>query len=222
MGINRISKTGAGALVAAAVVTAGGLLMTGVGVYAGLNADATGTSSVTSGTLSLTLGKDATSAGFPQTVTNMAPGDTYNTYVTLTNGSGSNLAAQNITLAVTAPSSPLITPPVTDGPTGLTVTIMQCSQAWTVSTAACGASGGASPTAVTGVPVANLSSAASLISGAVTPGAVYHLQVSLTLPTSLNETTTNGVVPTGGIQGQSVTLTYTFAETQRAGTVTNG
>jgi hypothetical protein len=221
------TRTGTAGLAAAAVVTAGGLLMTGVGVYAGLNAVATGSTGVTSGTLSLTLGADGNSTGFPQTVSNIAPGDVYNTYVNLTNGTSTSLAGKDITLAVAAPSSnPLITPPSGDGGTvGLTVTVNSCSVAWTVTpgtpgSATCSGTGGATqilaPTAVS-----SLSTAASLISGAIAPAAVYHLQMTLTLPSNLNETTTNGTPPTQTIQGQSVTLNYTFGETQRTATTTN-
>ena len=214
------------ALMAAVFVTACGTLMTGVGVYAGLNAVATGTESVNSATISLTLGHDGNSAGFPQTVSNMAPGDVYDTYVTLTNGTGSNLAAQNITLAVAgSPSnSTLITPPVADGTTGLEVSITQCSLAWTVTTGTPGSAsctGGTTTSLLATTAVSSLGTATTLISGAIAAAAVYHLQVTLTLPSSLNETTTNGTTPASSIQGQSVTLTYTFSESQRTATTTN-
>lgn len=212
---------------AAVFVTACGTLMTGVGVYAGLNAVATGTESVNSGTISLTLGHDGNSAGFGQTVSSMVPGDVYNTYVTLTNGTASNISAQNITLAVAgSPSnSTLITPPAADGTTGLQVSITQCSVAWTVTTGTPGAgscTGGTSTSLLATTAVSSLGTAASFISGTIAPAAVYHLQVSLTLPSSLNETTTNGTTPVSSIQGQSVTLTYTFSESQRTATTTNG
>ena len=227
MGIKSFAMTGKGALAAAAVVTAGGLLMTGVGVYAGLNAVATGTTAVSSGTLSLTLGSDGNSAGFPQTVSNMAPGDVYNTYVNLTNGTSSNLPAQDITLAVAGnpTSSTLITPPSADGTTGLTVAITSCTVAWTVTKGTPGSgtcTGGTTASVLATTPVASLGTATSLVAGAIAPAAAYHLQVTLTLPSSLNETTTNGSLPSSTIQGQNLTLTYTFSESQRTATVTNG
>lgn len=219
----RLTKTKA--LLGASAVTAVGLLLTGVGVYAGLNAAATGTESVNSGTISLTLGHDGSSAGFPQTISSMAPGDVYNTYVTLTNGTASNLAAQDITLAVTGnPSnSTLITPPAADGTTGLEVAITQCSVAWTVTPGTPGSAScsGTSTSMLPATAVSTLGTAATFISGAISPAAVYHLQFQLTLPSSLNETTTNGTTPASSIQGQSVTLTYTFTESQRTATTTN-
>lgn len=207
-------------------VAVAGLALTGAGVYAGLTAVATGTETVNSGVLSLTLAHDGSSAGFPQTLTNVAPGDVYNTYVNLTNGSSSNLDGQNITLAVAgSPSnSTLITPPVADGTTGLQVSITQCSVAWTVTTGTPGSvsCGGQTTSLLGATAVSSLGSAASFISGAIPAGSTYHLEVSLTEPSSLNETSTNGTLPSSSIEGQSVTLTYTFSEAQRAATITNG
>jgi hypothetical protein len=207
----------------AGAATLGGLTLTGIGVYAGLNAVATGTESVSSGTISLILGADGNSTGLPQTISNMVPGDVYNTYVTLTNGAA--MAGQNLTLAVTgSPSnSTLISPPAADGTTGLQVTVTQCSVAWTVTvgTPGAGTCGGTSTSLLAATAVSSLGTAATLVAGSITAGGVYHLQVQLTLPSSLTETTTNGTVPTSTIQGQSVTLTYTFSESQRAATTTN-
>ena len=42
----------------------------------------------------------------------------------------------------------------------------------------------------------------------------------MTLPDQ-SETTTNGTLPAGTIQGLSASLTYTFAETQRDATTSN-
>lgn len=212
-------------LLAAAFLTACGVVLSGVGVYAGLNAVATGTESITSGTISLTLGHDGNSAGFPETVSSMAPGDVFNTYVTLTNGTSSDIAAQNITMAVTGSptGSTLITPPSSDGSTGLEVSVTECSVAWTVTTGTPGSAScsGTSTSLLSAAAVSSLGGGLALISGSIAPGAVYHLQVSLTLPSSLNETTTNGTTPSTSIQGQSVTLTYSFAESQRSATTTN-
>lgn len=213
------------AVALAAAATLGGLALTGAGVYAGLNAVATGTSSVSSGTISLTLAANTGSGGFPQTVSNMVPGDVDNTYVALTNGTTSDIQAQSLTLGVagTPSNSTLITPPAGDGTTGLEVTVTQCSVAWTVSTtlntATCA---GTSSTLLSATPLSTLASTpGTLVSGTVAPGAVYYLQVSLTLPSSLNETTTNGAAPSSSIQGQSVSLAWTFNELQRTATTTN-
>jgi hypothetical protein len=203
-------------LMLAAAFAAGALGLTGAGVYAGLNATATGTASVTSGTLSLTLANGTGSVGFPQTITNMAPGDVVNTYVDLSNGS--SLAGSDLTLSVSGTNGNLLT---TSAAKGLAVAITQCSVAWTATTGACT---GGTTTALgspASDPVATLTGTPNtLVSGAVATSSLYHLQVSLTLPNQ-SETTVNGTPPTPTIQGLSTTLTYTFAENQRAATITN-
>ncbi|HET7487888.1 MAG TPA: TasA family protein [Acidimicrobiales bacterium] len=196
----------------AAAFAAGVLALTGAGVYAGLNAVATGTADVTSGTLSLTVTADV-GAGFGQTISNMAPGDTYNSFVKLTNGA--NLAAKDLTLAVTGSGSTLLT---TDGTKGLAVAVTQCSVAWTLATGACS---GSTTALLASTPVATLSSTpGSVVSGAIAASTVWHLKVSVSLPDQ-SETTTNGTPPGGTIQGLSTTLTFTFSESQRTAVTTN-
>src|SRR5690349_6621073 len=114
---------------AAAFLFAGiGLAVTGLGVYAGLNAVATGTQSVTSGTLKLTMADNG--VGFSSSVSNMAPGDVVNRYVDVTNGG--TLAGQALTLAV-ADSTPTLLS--TDATKGLHVVVTQCtSGVWTAAT----------------------------------------------------------------------------------------
>ncbi len=200
-------------LLLAAAFAAGVLGLTGAGVYAGLNATATGTANVTSGTLSLTMSAESGSAGFPQTVSNMAPGDVDNTYVDLANGSG--LAGQNLTLGVTGTGSTLLT---TSATKGLAVSVTSCSVAWTVASGTCS---GTSTALLASTAVSSLGTPVTIVSGAIATSATWHLQVSLTLPDQ-SETTVNGVTPTTSIQGLSTTLTYTFGESQRAPTTTNG
>jgi spore coat-associated protein N len=199
---------------AAAVLFAGALLaLTGTGVYAGLNAVATGTAAVTSGTLSLTLAAGTGSGGFPMTVSNMAPGDVVNTYVNVTNGS--NLAGQALTLGVAGTGGTLLTTSATNG---LQVAVTQCSVAWTATTGLC--SGANTPlSALTAVSTLS-GTPTTLVAGAVAPSAVYRLQVEVMLPNQ-SETTTNGVPPSNSIQGLSTTLTFTFSENQRAAATTN-
>jgi hypothetical protein len=182
----------------------GALALTGAGVYAGLNAVATGTETVNSGTLKLVLGNGTGSSGFGQTYSDLAPGDTVNTYVDVTDTG--TIAARNMVLGVIGTGSTLLT---TDATKGLHVTVQSCALAW--------ASGSClSPTTVVNnVAVATLSSTpASVVSGAVSKTA-YHYKITTTLPDS-SETTTNGTLPASTIQNLSTTLTFTFDEAQRA------
>jgi hypothetical protein len=198
----------------AGAVAGGALLITaGFGVWASLSATAFNTTpeSVGSGTLSLNLGDNG--AGFTAAISNMAPGDVVNRYVDLTNNG--TLDAQGLTLAVAAGGSNAL---ITDGTSpattkALKISVNQCSTSWTTSSGVCSASGTVT-SLLSSTTVSALSSAASLVSGAVAHGAVLHLQVSMLLPDQA-ETTVNGAVPGTTIQGQTATLTYTFADAQR-------
>jgi hypothetical protein len=204
----------------AAVVAIGGLLLTAGGVYAGLNAIATNTTpqTVTSGTLKLTMANNG--AGFGQNISDMAPADVVNRFVDLTNGG--TLDAQNLTLTVADATPTKLT---TDATNGLHVSVLACTTAaWVVNsvtnTATCADVGGAT-TIVSNAALATISGTpASLVAGAVPHGSVYHYEISLTLPNQ-SETTTNGTLPVGTIQGLSASLTWTFNELQRTATTTN-
>ena len=132
-----VSKGGAGygkIAVAGLLATSVGLLAT-AGVYAGLSATATGSESVTSGTLNMTLTADGTSSGFSTFTPKMAPGDSDNVYVNI-NNTGTLASAAGMTLAVAG--SPLNA--LTNGSVageGLTLTATQCSVTWTVATGVC-------------------------------------------------------------------------------------
>jgi hypothetical protein len=191
----------------------------GFGVWASLDATAFNTTpqDVSSGTLSLSL--DDNGAGFTSAITNIAPGDVVNRYVDLTNDG--DLAAQGLTLAVdsTGSDATLVTDGTTPPTKALRVTVKSCSTTWDTSNGTCNSSGTISPL-LAATPLSGLSSAQSLSAGAIAVNEVEHLQVSVSLPDQ-NETTVNGAPPATTIQGQSATLTYTFQESQRAGTITD-
>jgi hypothetical protein len=200
------------------------LAFTGAGVYASLAATATGTSNISSGKLSLTLGTDSPSAGFPQTVSNMAPGDTANVLLKL-NNNGSINNSGSLTLGASVAASTLLDSNATKG---LQVTMTQCSQPWTGYTAGVQTPptcGGTATTVLAATPLSTLVSGPvglSNVSGLTTAGSsLDNILFTLTLPNQ-SETTINGVVPANSIQGLSDTVTWTFAEAQRASTNTNG
>jgi hypothetical protein len=197
--------------VMAASFAVAGLAITGAGVYAGLNATATGTQAVSSGTLKLTMANTGASV-FTGAVSNMAPGDVVNRFVELTNSG--TLDAATLTLGVAGTGATKLT---TDATYGLAVTVTGCDVAWTVATGACS---GTPTTLMASTPIATLSSTPGAVKSALTPSEVLHLKVGVALPDQ-NETTTNGTLPGGTIQGLSSTLTYTFNEVQRTATTTN-
>jgi hypothetical protein len=198
-----------------AMATVGGavLVTMGVGVWATLNATASTVDpqTVTNGTLKLTMAARGT--GFTQAITNLAPGDTINRYVDLTNGG--TLDGQALTLKVTGTGTTALT---TDTTRGLKITVTECvSGTWTATTGAC--TGTKNPL-LTDKPINDLATATNLITGSIGAAEVRGLQVTVKLPDQ-TETTTNGTLPTNTIQGLTTNLTYTFAETQRTATTTN-
>ncbi|HVT20008.1 MAG TPA: TasA family protein [Mycobacteriales bacterium] len=203
----------------AVAVTGGALLMTaGFGVWAGLDATAFNTTpqDVDSGTLSLTLGDNG--AGFSSSISNLAPGDTVNRYVDLTNGGTLDAQALTLTVAATGDSQ-LITDGTSPATKALRVTVKSCSTSWDNTTGECTNSGTVA-SLLSATPLSTLASAQSLVAGSIASGAVKHLQVEVQLPDQ-SETTANGAAPTGTIQGRSVSLTYTFQESQRTATTTD-
>ena len=119
----------------------------------------------------------------------------------------------------TATATPLST--LTSDPTnGLKVTVSACAVAW--SGGLC--SGGS------GLPVLSQTAASLLKAGAqtLTPGnlvlaagGLTRLQISMFLPATLSETTTNGALPATTLQGAVGSITWTFTEAQVTGGVTN-
>jgi hypothetical protein len=192
-------------------------LLAAAGVYAGLNATATGSESVTSGTLNLTLSADGTSAGFSNFAGKMAPGDTDNVYVNL-NNTGTLASAAGMTLAVVgAPVNALTNNSVAGE--GLNVTATQCSVAWTIATGACS---GVTTTILATTQVSSLATATALSNIpalAAATGQVAHVKVGLGL--AATETSVNGVAPAQTVQGLTTTLTFSFTEQQRTGVATN-
>jgi hypothetical protein len=199
-------------LAAAGVVSAVGLALTAGGVYAALNATASNTTpqSDASGTLKLVLADNG--AGFTTAVSALAPGDTVNRFVNLTNSG--TLDASGLTLGVADTVNSKLT---TDATNGLKVTVSSCSVAWAPTTGVCS---GTTTTLVSSAALATIKSTpATLSSSAVPAGTTTYLRVALNLPDQA-ETTVNGTLPTGTIQNLTASLTWTFTETQRAATTT--
>ncbi len=204
----------------AAVFALAVALFTASAVYAGLTAQATGTETVSSGTLNLALSAGDQGAGFPSTFAGkMAPGDVDNVYVNL-NNTGTLASAAGMTLWVQGAPANALTNGTASGE-GLAVTMTQCSVAW-----AAGACTGSTTTLLAQPMVRAMTPSGPAVSWsnipalAAAPGLVAHVQVSLTLVGT--EVSVNGAAPSPTIQGLGpVTLTYTFTEQQRAGITTN-
>ena len=211
---------GSVALKLAIVVTAGvgGAALVSSSVLAALTAVASNTTptSVTSGKLSLTLAPSSVtgiSNGFNTAIANMAPGDTINRYVDLTNGG--TIDGLNPTLGITLGEAG--TALVTNATAGLQVAVQSCSVSWSATGTCTGTTG----TVLASSAVSTMTATPKAITlPSLTAGSVSFLKVSIALPAA-NENVLNGVLPGGTVQNLSNTLTWTFTESARAGVVTN-
>lgn len=208
---SRSLKTGA-----IATVVGGAILIFGNSVFAGLNATVSAANNSSSGTLTLSSADNG--VGFTQAISNLAPGDVVNRYITLTNGG--SLDAQSLGLAVTATGTNSL---ISDGVSpatnkALTLAVNSCSGSWNTSTGVCTGTTTSEIAATTlgafGTKKNFLNSSTLAAAGSV------KLQLQLTLPDQ-NETTVNGQTPTNTVQGGSVSLSYLFSEAQRTGTTSN-
>ena len=198
-------------------ITGATLVITGTNVLAGLNATVSASQTDNVGTL--TLSSANTGTGFTSGISNMAPGDTVNRYVTLTNDG--TLDAISLGMKVTATGTASL---ITDGTTpatnkALTVAVYSCTNGtWTAATGVC------SGTTNTEIAATSLSALTSTVNFAVkntlAAAGTLNLKIETKLPDQ-NETTANGVPPTWTVQNGSATLSYLFTEVQRTVTTTN-
>lgn len=191
----------------------GGLGLILTTVYATLSAQSFNTSptAATAGTLSLIQADNG--SGFTTPISKMAPGDTVYRYVKYTNSG--NLDAQDLKLSLTDSVNSSLT---SDAVKGLSVSVTQCSVAWTPASGSCG---GTSTSLGTSTAAALKSTPLSLILAptAIPAGQEIHLRFAISLPDT-NETTVNGVPPADTVQGKSAALTWTLSETMRNATTT--
>ncbi len=192
-------------------------LLVAPGVYAALSARSTGTESVSSGTLDLALSADV-GAGFSAFTPKMAPGDTDNVFVNLTN-TGTLASAKGMRLWVAAVPASALSNGSAAGE-GLTVQLTECSVAWTLASGACSGTTKSllATRLVDTMDTAATSRALTNVPALAAGGSVAHVRVSLGLVGT--EKSVNGVPPAMTIQGLSAALTYTFIEQQRAGIAT--
>lgn len=197
--------------------TVGGTALVGSSVFASLTATATNSTaqSVTSASLKLTQaasGVAGLTAGFATAVTALAPGDTINRYIDLSNGG--TLDGASMTLKVADANTSILT---TSAAAGLAVIVKECTVAYTTLTGVCS---GTESTVLTTTANALLSPLALPVAAAdLVAGAVTRLRFVISLPAS-SEVTTNGALPVSTIQGVTSLLTWTITETQRSGTTT--
>lgn len=195
----------------------GALFLVGNSVFAQLNATASNASAqgIDSGTLKLEMANNG--AGFSTAIQNMAPGDNVARFIALHNSG--TLAARNLTLGATLGET--ATKLANDGTNGLQVVVASCATAWTNVTTWQGTCSGGSTTVLT-TTLNALRTAPVALTGfsSIAAGDYVYLRVTITLPDQA-ETTVNGTLPSGTIQGLSQTVTWTFTEDQRTATNTS-
>jgi spore coat-associated protein N len=170
----------------------------GLGTFATFTSSASTSHTIASGTLSLTTPVSRLGTG----ASPIAPGDTMQRAIDLSYSG--TISFGSVTLTTSATSSSLLD---TDAANGLQIAIDKCSQAWTESgppyTYTCGGS-----TSSVLASRALIGSALALSNLTLTAGSTDHLRVTVTLPSSADNT----------LQNKSSTIDYTFTGVQRAGT----
>jgi spore coat-associated protein N len=193
-------------LLATVAVLGAAASIAGLGTYATWTSTTSQNQTISSGTVTIALG--ATGAASNRLNVNasaLAPGDTVQRSVDLTNSGTIDLAS--VTLTTTAPTSSLLD---TDATNGLQMVVDKCSQAWTEGgtapayTYTCG--GTTSSVLASRAVIGSNLSLSNLV--ATTPAQTDHLRVTLTLPSGAPNT----------LQNQSSTISYAFTGTQRAAT----
>jgi len=192
-------------LVSLAIVAAAASIA-GLGTFATFTSSTSASQSVSSGTVTIALGATGASTNrLTVGASAIAPGDTIQRSVDLSNSGSIDLSG--ITLSTNATASSLLD---TDATNGLQMVIDRCSNAWT--------EGGTAPAytyTCSGATSSVLASRAVVGSNltlsnlaALTNGVTDHLRVTLTFPSAAPNS----------FQNQSSTIQYTFTGTQRAGT----
>ena len=193
-------------LLATLAVLGAAASIAGLGTYATFTSSTSQSHTISSGTVTIALG--ATGAATNRLnigASGLAPGDTVQRSVDLTNSGSLDLAS--ITLTTTATTSSTLD---TDATNGLQMVIDKCSQAWTeggTAPAYTYTCGGTTSTVLASRAVIGSALALSNLS-ATTAGNTDHLRVTLTLPSSADNT----------FQNKSSTIQYAFTGTQRAAT----
>jgi len=169
----------------------------GLGTFATFTSSTSTSHTIASGTLSLTAPVNRLGTG----ASPIAAGDTMQRAIDLSYSG--TISFGSATLTTSATSSSLLD---TDATNGLQIAIDKCSQAWTESgppyTYTCGGS-----TSSVLASRAVIGSSIALSNLTLAAGSTDHLRVTVTLPSSADNT----------LENKSSTIDYTFTGVQRAG-----
>lgn len=191
-----------GAFVVLAIVAAAAA---SAGAFGTFTSTVNDSHSVTGGTVVIALGTHGAANRLNVDATNVAPGDTIERVVDLSNTGSLDLSS--IKLTTTATASSLLD---TDTTHGLQMQIDNCDQAWTeagVSPAYTYTCGGSTSAVFASAPIITANTTLNNLTS-LTSGDTDHLLITLTLPSSADNT----------FQSESSTIDYSFTATQRTAT----
>ena len=182
------------------------LVVLAAAVRATLFATAEDSTSVATGTLLLTL-EDA-GAGLSVPIAGLAPGDTVDRFVDLTNTG--TLGAGDLTVTVASTGSAAL---IDDGATtrAVTLAIDACTTEWDTEASTCA---GTSTSLLPATMLGELRDTPGPLGLSFEADEIAHLRLRIGLPDQ-DETSTNGVLPSPTIQGASADVTLTFRVEQR-------
>jgi hypothetical protein len=194
-----------GKILATVLAVGGAVAVAGLGTFGSFTSTTSASTTVSSGTVQIALGAAGTAANRLTVAANgLVPGDVVERAVDLSVSGDQDLAG--VSLGVSAPTSSVLD---TDAVNGLQLTVESCGSAWT--------EGGTAPAYVYSCPGGAttlvgprpvVGAAMALAGVGVTAGSTNHLRVTLSLPTSADNT----------FQGQTSVLSFDFTGVQRAGT----
>lgn len=195
-----------GKIVASVAVLGSAAAVAGLGTFGTFTSSTSASTSAATGTVTIALGT-AGSAANRLTIgaTGLVPDDTMQRAVDLSNTGNQNLAS--VALTTNATTTSVLD---TDTVNGLKLKVDSCSTAWTEAgsnpafTYTCS---GTTTTLLNSVPVIQANQTLAGLSS-LTAGGVDHLRVTLSLPTSADNS----------FQAKTSAINFTFLGTQRAGT----
>lgn len=201
-----LTRTTAVKLLASLSVVGSAAAVAGLGTFGTFDSTTSASQTVSSGTVTVALGSTGAATNrLTVNATGLVPTDTVQRSFDLSNTGDQDFAS--VTLTTTASPSSVLD---TDATNGLQMTITSCTNAWTeagVSPAFTYTCSGSTATVVASRAVIGSAIAMSNLTS-TTSGSTDHLLLTLTLPSSADNT----------FQNKSSTISYAFTATQRAGT----
>jgi spore coat-associated protein N len=184
-----------------ALAAAAGLA--GVGTYASFTGSTAASQTVSTGTMSITLGAVGPANRLTVNATAFAPSDTMQRAVNLNVAGTVDLASMNLTTTDTTPT--ILS---TDTTNGLQIVVDRCSVAWTeagIAPAYTYTCGGVTSSVIASAPI--VGAARAMNNMLVAAGSTNFLRVTITLPATANDT----------FQAKTATISELFTGVQRAG-----